>query len=558
MWLRSITPEHFGPFAKPTTIELERGVTILTGPNDTGKSSVLEAIRMFCQRTKGQEHHVNMNRLGNYAGSWSADPGVRISAEIEIGNPLAGEPPTKHDLQPGDRVKCFYPVNDPGSGYQYIDVRRGKTQLAQPNAKFRGVPRVLVLRPDATIRSVIDLSQLTQNEDQLLKLAFGRKFVVDSIKSLNAHNRSMRLGKAEETLNGRLKEILPGGMGLKFKLVDIGSEGKQIGVNLIDSVDEYVAIEQRGTGVRRLLSLMGLILLEADPSVPSIVLLDEPETSLHADAQHKLRKALENIAMNDRIQVVYSTHSPSMINPAFPERIRVLSRNRFGEIATSVISKPSYGENFQQVRISLGLTPADSLLYGLVTILVEGETEAKCLGVLLQHLENGGTAGFEGFANILESCHFVCGEGDSISYYCKLAAGQNARPIVFLDGDKPNVVRKLNEECPEVPVISLPTQMEFENLVPPARYIAALAADLQARGEDASEFSVEVFDEWSRTAGLPDRMMFSKRIDRWILERTGHSFTKHAVMEAAIKSTPATEINFKLILPLVQAVKDAV
>ena len=243
-----------------------------------------------------------------------------------------------------------------------------------------------------------------------------------------------------------------------------------------------------------------------------------------------------------------------MVNPAHPERIRVFSRHQHGDIASTTVETPKYGDNFQKVRTSLGLTPSDSLLYGLVTILVEGDTEARCLGPLLRKLDEENASGFDGLAKLLESSHFVCGAGDSISYYCKLSADQNAHPVVFLDGDKNRMANKIREERPGVPVIVLPEGTEFENIVPQSRYISALAECLQQH-TDAARIKNDAFDEWISHSKLPAQMMFSKKIDRWVESVTGGSYNKHAVMEVAIRQTPADEIEADSLRELAQIIR---
>lgn len=555
MIIKSITLEHVGAFSTPTKIDLESDVTVFTGSNDSGKSCAINAIQMLCERKQAQESDVNKARFGKHGGSWNSDPDVKISAEVEV-TKSSVQDQFVTNLQSGDIVRCSYQPNMPGSGYQVQKIRRGASGVATRGVGIAKFPRVAQLKPNAEIQSMMNLAKLNPAEDQLLKLAFGPNFSVASLLSLSIENRSQRLDMARENLNHKLKEFFPSALPFEFRLFEIGSEGKMIGVNLVDGVRGYAEVGLRGTGVKRMLSLMALLLQEVDPNTHTVILLDEPETSLHADAQHQLRQTLERLASHPKVQVVYATHSPSMVNPAHPDRIRVFSRELNGEVATSKVTKPTYGENFQRVRVSLGLTPSDSLLYGLVTILVEGDTEARCLGGLFRRLDTEGVPGFERFATLLESCHFVCGAGDSIAYYCKLAADQNAKPVVFLDGDKQTIAKKLREERPDVPLIELPVGTEFENLVPAPKYVAALASELQSHGVDAARLTIEDFGVWSKEANLPARMMFSKRIDRWISDRTGGSYNKHAVMEAAIRSTPAEEIETTTLRRLADVIRE--
>jgi hypothetical protein len=552
--IKSITPHYIGGFFEATEIDVDPSVTVFTGPNDTGKSCALNAFRILCIRQRLLESDVHKDRFGKHQGTWDTDPDVSISATLEITAASIKDGLVGGSPQAGDIVQLRYQGNSHNNGYQIQRVRRPKTAVPVTSISLKTLPKIAQLRPEADIRSSISLTSMNQAEEQLLKLAFGAQFVPPALTNLSQAARSQRLDRAGANLNNKLKQFFPSALPFEFKLYEVGSDGKTIGVSLVDGVQGYVEVGLRGTGIRRLLSLMTLLLQEVSPAEYTVVLLDEPETSLHADAQHQLRRTLEQLAQNPKIQVIYATHSPSMVNPAHPERIRVFSRHLVGDVGTSKVKTLSHAENFQGVRVSLGLTPADSLLYGLVTIVVEGDTEVRCLGPLLRKLDHERVAGFQGLSALLESSHFVCGWGSSISYYCKLARDQNARPIAFLDGDKRREAEDLKKH--RVPTIELPRDSEFEQIVPPARYVAAVAEEVEALELPAEKLTSEAFNTWLAAAGLPDRLMFSKQVELWAEQVTGRSFCKHSVMLRAINLTPATEIDTRTLRELADAIRN--
>ena len=556
MRLRSISPRHFGPFSAPAKIKIDEQVTVFTGPNDSGKSYALQAIKLLCQKSACEERHVNIDRIGQFSGPWSEDPDVSISAEFEITEQAIHSRAVRGNLQAGDLVQIRFLLNKRGNGYEIVGIKRGANKVANTGVSIKTLPKVVEYTADEAIGSSIELANMSPAELRVLKIGFGAEFTAATIQSLTTTSRANRVRGAEETLNEKLRSFFPKEMSHEFRLIDIGGEGKKIAVSLADVSRTVSPIDFRGTGVKRLLGLMGVLLNEATSSDQTIILIDEPEISLHADAQHQLRKTLEGMAKNPRIQVVYATHSPSMLNPAHPDRVRVFSRARHDDTATTKVATLTYAENFQHVRVSLGLTPSDSLLYGLVTILVEGDTEARCLGPLLEKLDTEGVSEFKGISELLEFSHFVCGGGDNISNYCKIAADQNAKPIVFLDGDKKQKAEKIRKERPFVPVFELPAGKEFEDLVPRARYIEAVTKHLVTFGEDASKLSLESFDDWTLSSNLPGQMMLSKKVDRWIFHLTsGHSYNKHEVMETAITLTPANEIEKSTLKELAKEIR---
>jgi predicted ATP-dependent endonuclease of OLD family len=173
--------------------------------------------------------------------------------------------------------------------------------------------------------------------------------------------------------------------------------------------------------VRRIVSLMAA-LSEVDPDAGhTYILFDEPENSLHADSQHMLRRVLEDLAAHPTVQVVYATHSPSMINTMRPHAVRLLHRvSTDGRACTRIDNRP-YAENYRAVRASLGITPADSLLYAPLAVIVEGITEVVALPIALERFQKQGIEGFGDREELLSQTGFIEGGGDSFPYLCRLA-----------------------------------------------------------------------------------------------------------------------------------------
>ena len=318
--------------------------------------------------------------------------------------------------------------------------------------------------------------------------------------------------------------------------MEISGDPQLLGLFLVDQHTGHTPIGSRGAGIRRILGLMGELMFERSPNEFTYVLLDEPETSLHADAQHALRRLLENLAKDATIQVIYATHSPSMINTMHPASIRVFSRTMADDRAMSVITNNAFDNNYLRVRSSLGLTPSDSLLYAPVTVIVEGSTEVECLPILLERLKETSPKGFENLDEVLSHAHFLDGQGDSYEYLCRLAKSQGARPVILVDGDKVKSLKSVVEKHSDVVGIHLDAGTEFEDVVPAGIYIQAVAAVLQVQ---TGEVSLAGFERWA--VGQPRKLPFSKMVERWLQDDfDGKALHKPTVMRAAIGLTDAS------------------
>jgi hypothetical protein len=314
-------------------------------------------------------------------------------------------------------------------------------------------------------------------------------------------------------INDRLKALFPPTLPFRFRLREISGKPDQLGILLIDQHKGHTPLGSRGAGVRRLMNITGALLRISPESGHTVVLYDEPETSLHADAQHMLRRLLEALGALPTVQVVYTTHSPAMINTLRPHSIRVLERRRVNDKATSIFVNQALAENYSLVRSSLGISPADSLLYSPITIVVEGPTEVRSVPFMLKKLADAGVIEPGLLEVLLPQTHILDGEGSSFEYMVRLAKSQNAHPVLFLDGDKANEAQAVRTPHPDVAVIILDVGKEFEELVPRTVYIQAVAELLEdttgaitARSCAAGlSFELSIMSLRMKTAAFPPR-----------------------------------------------------
>jgi len=76
--------------------------------------------------------------------------------------------------------------------------------------------------------------------------------------------------------------------------------------------DVTVAVDQLSSGEQHLLALFTMLLFSAHAG--SIVLIDEPEISLHAAWKHAFVEDLEQVAAVSDLSVIFATHSSAIIN----------------------------------------------------------------------------------------------------------------------------------------------------------------------------------------------------------------------------------------------------
>ena len=383
MSLNKLSIRGYRPFLDEQTLEVNPGITVLTGANDSGKSAVLDIIRGLSSKIEVTEDDVNVDLFYGLTAGLQENPDIWAVATF------GGASVTyvaKQSLRPDWEVDIRYAVMASSLGVIRIRDDKGNS-VPVKHASIKNIPRVIDLSEHNIIKTSIPRTDVNRSENKLLELAFGSGFW-DKLEPLSLRAQNQQRNIANAKLNSLLASVKPESLRVEFS-VDFESRDPLVfTVGLQDTFGGTAWPHLRGAGYQKLIRLMFLLLTIDVESGPVILLYDEPENSLHADAQHAFRQVLESFAEHRHIQVIYATHSPAMINPSCPKSVRLLYRekNNDGFATTRINNKPYADGNFQLVRSSLGMSPADSLLYAPITVIVEGATESLTFNRLFKRL----------------------------------------------------------------------------------------------------------------------------------------------------------------------------
>lgn len=182
-----------------------------------------------------------------------------------------------------------------------------------------------------------------------------------------------------------------------------------------------------------------------------ILLLDEPGMGLHAKAQSDLLHYI-NERLATTYQVIYTTHSPFMIDPEHLLRARTVEdiyRESSGgipadDVGTTVGDQvlSTDKDTLFPLQACLGYEITQSLFVGKYTLLVEGPSEILYLPWFSRQLSAAGRIGLDKRWTLTP-----CGGADKIPAFLSLFAGQQlhvASLLDFAEGQK-SKVRTLRE-----------------------------------------------------------------------------------------------------------------
>lgn len=118
-----------------------------------------------------------------------------------------------------------------------------------------------------------------------------------------------------------------------------------------------------------------------------MILLDEPALGLHAKAQSDFLRFIEE-RLSERCQVIYSTHSPFMVQPTKLERVRTvedLGREEGAKISQDVLTKDP--DTLFPLQGALGYDLIQNLFINTDNLIVEGTSDYTYLVVISDFLK---------------------------------------------------------------------------------------------------------------------------------------------------------------------------
>lgn len=143
---------------------------------------------------------------------------------------------------------------------------------------------------------------------------------------------------------------------------------------------------QRSSGFQWFFSFLAAFSEFENSGTDIIVLLDEPALALHGKAQADFLRFI-NERLAPRLQVMYTTHSPFMVEMGHLERVRIVEDNgpTLGAQVTSDVFTMDRDSIFP-LQAALGYDIAQSLFVGPDNLVVEGTSDFTYLTVISEFL----------------------------------------------------------------------------------------------------------------------------------------------------------------------------
>lgn len=399
MYLSQLVCTHFRS-CYSTTVHFQDDMTVLVGENNSGKSNIIDALRLATAPANGRRsRYFEESDLSRSAGS----PTIKLQtifdglSEIQKGLYFTAMHVTSE--------QCFYSTEF--STERLASGKLGRPTLlagpaygfdAEPEARdrirhvylapLRDAQRELDSPEAGRLLSVIELLTTKDQRDNLLEKAN------TNLKELQEH----------EAITGPTAQIKGHILGLtspvREQQVDAQFTGfrlrqlvRSLRIKMSEAGFDLADLSESGLGYANLL-FVATVLLElqnAKDAELTLFLVEEPEAHLHPQLQAVLLDYLLDQARQStkddsespagRIQVVCTSHSPNLASSVPVEKVVVIRSNIAGEVAnpgtrTIPLAKLNIEEeHLAKVSRFLDATKA-SLLFARKLMLVEGLAEA--------------------------------------------------------------------------------------------------------------------------------------------------------------------------------------
>lgn len=477
---------RYRAFDQEVAVPLSK-LTVLTGPNNLGKSTVLSALDLFFSvfqprstfgMSRGQRYQYSNDYPKNYEGR----SGRRWPTLIRVGLELSDEDRTLISAASASAI--------PNGVVVQVEFQwRESVEEFRPVVSIDGLPEeyrdsfINWLRADVryvyipAARNVHDLRRGIFSE--LIAGAVNRvRRSRQRIQAIEKFVEDVRgeIAVVEQELVTELQQYLPAVRRLTFEVAELELD-RLVALGEVQLDDGApTSLQQKGDGFKSLFAISLLQYIARQRYGRNLIFgIEEPEAHLHSSAIYEIKGTLRHLA--ETFQVIATTHSPILIQrDDIGANVIVESARREGFASTT---RPA--NNLADIRRSLGIRPDENMMTAQVVIVVEGASEETALPSLLGRRSAQLKQAFStGQARVLSA-----GGAANIPAVVRALARDATSCLVLTDGDSEGEqasgkVRGSGLLLPldvfRVPAREGCRETEFEDLFDPAIYLPAISA----------------------------------------------------------------------------------
>ena len=301
-------------------------LVVLAGSNGSGKTRVLESILQYFQ------DHIQYNYRGN-----SNKIEIYFEEKEKICRNNVGD---EMELYEGLKSFSYHEIDNPRNE-KHIKIKK----------ELNILPKIIYVPTEINFQKMNTASTTLVQEYNFINIVNTNlikdipSYIATKMISAMLKNKNEKVGDVQKKVFNEINEIFEN-LSIDVKVEDISQDGRNITLFTNSSGDEF-DINELSSGEKQLF-LRTLAIKMLNPE-NSIILIDEPELSLHPKWQQRIVDVYRKIGKNN--QIIIATHSPHILGSVKKENIMLLDKDDEGKIVVRTGDElyDSYGQPTERI-----------------------------------------------------------------------------------------------------------------------------------------------------------------------------------------------------------------
>ena len=294
---------------------------VLAGSNGSGKTRVLESILKYFQ------DYLNYKQNNIEVGIFYEEKEKNCTSNVQ-------------NFFYGLKNFSYHEVNNP-LYEQHIEIKN----------KLDILPKIIYVPTEINFQKMNAASTTLVQEYGFINIVNTNlikdipSYIATKMISAMLKNKNEKVGDVQKKVFNEINEIFEN-LSIDVKVEDISQDGRNITL-FTNSAGDKFDINELSSGEKQLF-LRTLAIKMLNPE-NSIILIDEPELSLHPKWQQRIVDVYRKIGKNN--QIIIATHSPHILGSVKKENIMLLDKNEDGKIVVRTGDElyDSYGQPTDRV-----------------------------------------------------------------------------------------------------------------------------------------------------------------------------------------------------------------
>ena len=294
---------------------------VLAGSNGSGKTRILESILRYFQ------DHLNYKQNNIEAGIFYEEKEKNCISNVR-------------DFFYGLESFSYCEANDP-LREKHIEIKN----------KLDILPKVIYVPTEINFQKMNVTSTTLVQEYKFINIVDTNlikdipSYIATKMISAILKNKNEKVGDVQKKVFNKINEIFEI-LDIDVKVEDISQDGKNMPI-FTNSAGDKFDINELSSGEKQLF-LRTLAIKMLNPE-NSIILIDEPELSLHPKWQQRIVDVYRKIGENN--QIIIATHSPHILGSVRKENIMLLDKDNEGKIVVRTGDElyNSYGQPTERI-----------------------------------------------------------------------------------------------------------------------------------------------------------------------------------------------------------------